>query len=150
MSEVTTIKSGIKSRISSVLGSSYKELAFTLDLEKNSYKGNEKRYGVLAGTIGEQDEGVVGKITVIQGFLIRLTDGYASSQINDEDRIAISDGLMNSALTIYKDLINTQAGTPSLVTQVVNEMVTESVGPLGSKNIVGIDMNISIMYRKLL
>ena len=150
MSEVTDIKAGIKSICVSTLGSSYSELSYTMDVEKNNFKGNTNRYGVLAGALDQNEgRGCMGKYTVDQVYTIKFTDSYGSKPTSDEAQVATIDDLLNKALVLYKNLVNNQAGAPSVVTMVENLRILEPKSIEGS-NLVVITMEINITYRKVL
>lgn len=149
MSEIDTIKSGLKTRIAAVLGSYYSELDYTNEVERNNFKGNAKRYGVLAGGLLENEaRGCTGKYTVDQSYIVKLTDNFIPSVLDDDNRIASIDNLLNKSLALYKDFLNSQAGASSLVTLVSDLVIDEP--ELLDNNIVLITMNITITYRKAL
>ena len=125
--EVSQILDGIKTRLQAVLGSEYTELGFIIDVSKNPFKGATKRYGILAGDIVEvEDSGVTGAYTVEQDFKIKLTNKHATSQAGDSSRRSTMVDLLEKSLLIYKDLVTTRVGVPTLVLRVLDGMATES------------------------
>ncbi len=149
MAEINTLKTGIKSRIVATLGSAYSELSYNLDIAKNNFKGNTNRYGVLAGPLTENESrGVIGKYTVDQLFVITFTDSWGNKPTNDDAEVSTLDAMMENTLTLYKDLVNTQAGSPSLVT-LVSDFSVEAPEIIDG-NIATIVMSITITYRKTL
>ena len=149
MTEIATLKSGIETRVAGVLGVTYSELAHILEVEKNSFKRNAKRYGVLGLSISQNEgAGVMGKYTVDQVWTIKQTDSFANKQITDTNQISAIDVLMQNTLDIYKDLCNSQAGSPALVTQLNNLSVEDP--EVIDDNIVVVTMSFLITYRKLL
>ncbi len=148
--EVATITASINTRTAAVLGSSYSELAFLNEIEKNNFKGANQRYGTQALAISSAEEkGVLGSFTVDQVFEISLTDFYASEQTGDSDRINKGIALLDQALLIYKDLINNRAGSPSIVIK-TGDVSTSDPEYLTEDNVVVIKMQVLVTYRKQL
>ena len=151
MSEITTLVSGINTRVAAVLGSSYSELGYIADVSDNSFKGASKRYGVIAGDLDqvETSAGVLGSYTIIQEFVIKVTDRWATSQAGDGSKRETMISLLEKCLLIYKDLINSKAGSPGTVLNVLDGMSTASTYH-EEDNVCEATMNIQILYRKLL
>ena len=150
MNEVTTIKQGIKTRLSTVLGSSYTEMSHTVNVEDNNVKGNSQRYGVIAGPLSQsEDSGTIGFFTVDQTFTIKLINTYSTKPTSDSAQTDAQDELMDLALEIFKDLKNERAGSPALVMQTMNLEVDDPEVIEGSKVAV-ITFNVTIKYRKRL
>ena len=150
MSEVSTIKAGIKTRVASVLGGTYSELPHTIDIEKNNLRANSLGYGVLAGPLLQDESfGVIRAYSVSQSFTIKITDTFNTKPTEDADRTQTLDDLMDKALDIHKDLINTRAGTASLVIH-VTDLELEETEVFEKSNVAVIIMNVTIKYRKAL
>ena len=148
MSEVTTIKAAVKARVASVLGSSYSELPHAIDVEKNNFRSNSLGYGVLSGAISQDEAfGVLKSYSVNQAFTIKITDTFKTKPTDDSDRQTTIDNLMDKVLNIYKDLINTRAGAPSLVIQVA-DLELDDPEVFEDSNVAVVTMNITIKYRK--
>ena len=145
---VVTIKSGIETRCQAVLGSSYQPLSYVLNVEKNNFKGNTNRFGVIGGSL-EQNEGrgCTGRYTVDQTFTIKFTDSFGQKPTSDTAIVDTMDSMMDNALLLYKDLVNTNAGTPSIVIMVSDLSID---APETVDNIVVVTMNVTITYRKAL
>lgn len=148
---VSTLTTGIETRVAAVLGGGYSELGFVEDVTRNSFKGASQRYGVLAGDISqvETSAGVLGSYTVIQDFVVKVTDRWASNQAGDSDKRAVMEALMEKCLLIYKDLINNKAGSPSVVLNVLDGMSAEGTYH-EDDGVAETAMNIQILYRKTL
>jgi len=148
MAEISTIVTGIKTRIASVLGSTYSELSHTNEVDKNSFKGATKRYGVEAGDIVQVEEkGVLGKFTVEQAFKIKLTDDYTSSQISDSSKLTTANGLIEKQLSIFADLTSSRCGASSLVIQTTSLSVDEPEY-LDDTNVILVTATVAVTYRK--
>ena len=126
--EITTLVSGINTRVQAVLGSSYTELGYILDVSDNPSKGSAKRFGVLAGDLNqvETSAGVLGSYTVTQDFIVKVTDKSATSQAGDSSKRSVMISLLEKSLLIYKDLVKTKAGSPGIVLNVLDGMTTEN------------------------
>lgn len=150
MNEITDLVTGIETRVALVLGGDYSSLPFTYDVPRNSFRSSKKRYGVLAGDIEEVDyTGVLGSLTVLQTFTVKVTDNYTPSQTMDGSQKTVTIGLMEKCLAIFKDLINTKAGTPSLVLNLQDGMSTVSTF-YEDENVAEATMDFQVLYRKLL
>ena len=148
MSEVSTIKAAIKTRVAAVLGGSYSELPHVLDVDKNNFKSNSKGYGVLSGAISQDETfGVLKSYSVNQSFIIKITDSFNTKPTDDSDRQTTFDDLMDKALNIHKDLINTRAGAPNTVIH-VTDLELEEPEILEGSNTASLAINVTIKYRK--
>lgn len=147
-SAVTTLVAAIKTRTATVLGSSYKELSYSQDLAKNSFKGANNRYGVLPLGFAEDDGiGRLGHITTTQTFQVVLTNGYRQSHGSDATKIAAVIALQDLTIDLYKDYINTKVGAPTIVV-IAKELIVEDPEYLEDDSIVAVRMNFSITYRR--
>lgn len=147
MAEVDTIKTGMKTRIAAVLGSTYNELDHSIDVEKNTFKGNSLRFGVLSGPVIQNElAGVLKSFTVDQTYVVKLTDTFSTASTNDTDRTDTLDDLTENMLLIYKDFINTRAGAPSIVIQVL-DLSIEDPEIIDKGNVAVITMTLTIKYR---
>lgn len=148
MSEVSTITTNLKSLIGTFLGSSYSELAHATDVEKNTFKGSTKRYGVLPKTFNEVD-GVINYSTMDHFFNIVLTDDYGGNPLSDIDKQTKTIALQEKAFSLYKEIVNTKAGTPAIVIH-TTELVVAEPEYLEDDHIVVITSTVKIKYRKQL
>lgn len=146
--EITDLVSGINTRVKAVLGSEYSELGNIIDVSDNPSKGASKRYGVIAGDIDqtEASAGLLGSFTVTQDFIIKVTGKYATSQAGDSSQRTVMISLLEKCLLIYKDLVKTKAGSPSIVLNVLDGMSTENTYH-ESDNVCEATMSIQILYR---
>jgi len=111
---IANIISNTKTRISAVLGNTYTELAYSNNVSKNSFKGNFKRYGLLAGEVNEIS-GTNRYSTMEQSFEIILTDSYINTAMSDAMEVSKGPVLQELAYSVYRDLIKTRCGNSSVV-----------------------------------
>jgi hypothetical protein len=109
MGTVSSLVTSIKTRAASVLGGTYSEIAYVNDIKKNSFKGNEKRYGVIAKD-GDQIDGVNRHITIEQTFEVVLTDNFMNTSMSDSAQQVTNATLQDLCVDIYKDLASTKCG----------------------------------------
>lgn len=145
MNNIVTITAGIKTRTAAVLGVEYGELPYVVDVTKNNYKSNTKRYGVRALTATEVSS-VTKFVTQLQSFEIILTDSYYQSKLDDSNAVQTAHSLQDSILDIYKDLINTKAGEPGFVMNVTNLIINEPEYIEESK-VVLIRAQVAVLHR---
>jgi len=150
MAEISTIVTGIETRVAAVLGSSYSEMAYIANPNDNSFRGSSNKYGVQAGDITQsEDKGVTRSFTVTQNFHIKLTTDYASSNTGDSVKLAAEVTLLEKHLEIYKDLVNTRCGASSTVIQTLDLSVDEPEY-LDDNNVILTTGSVSVVYRKAL
>lgn len=145
---VSTITSGIATRASAVLGSSYVALAFVEDVSRNNFKGDLKGYGVLAGDI-TQVQGTTNNLTVTQQFQLKIADRWKPSQTGDSNKRELIQDLQEKCLLVYKDLIKTKAGSPTLVMNILEGMYTETT-LIEADGVLEMRMLFDVHYRKYL
>lgn len=121
--------------MSTHLGSSYKELAYLENIEKNSFRTNNDRYGCRA-LIATEIGGVNKSTTLSQSFEIVITKGYKESMISDSEQITKSYDTREQILGIYKNLINNRAGVPTSVMNVYGLIIEEPEYLEGEKVVV--------------
>lgn len=140
----TSLTASIKGRIAAVLGGSYSELAYVNDLSKNSFKGNFKRYGLLAKSMTEVSS-VTKYVTIDQTFELTLVDSFINTAMSDSLEVVKGPALQDLAYDIYRDLISTKAGSPSSVL-IVYEFSVDSPNTIEDKVVV-IKAQFNIKYR---
>ncbi len=118
------IRDSVESEVATELGEGFSKLSYLEDIEKNSFRTQNNRYGVRALTATES-EGVTKSVRLTQSFEVVLTKGYFQSTINDSKQIEKSLDSRENLLDIYKRLVNTKAGLPSVVLNVTNLTVNE-------------------------
>lgn len=147
-SEISTIKSGIETRIETTL-SDFSELNHGLTIEKNTKNSLNNKYVVIPDVIQTNfTNGTLGWITVNQTFIVKLTKEFKTNQINDSSKQNIAIELMQKhCFDLYKDLVNTRAGASSIIIN-IDDMNIET--PEFIDNAAVLTMDFVVTYRKQL
>ena len=148
MAEIADITASLKSLVATHLGATYKELAHATVIEKNTFKGGSKRYGVLPTSLDEVD-GVLCFATVDQQFNIILTDSYGGKSLSDSDKQTKTIALQELIFSLYKEIKNTKAGSPSIVIH-TNDLTLLEPTYLEDDHVIVITGTVTIKYRKQL
>ena len=143
--EMTQIKNALLSEISTELGASYKQLAYVVDIAKNSFKTSNDRYGVRALNAGATP-GVTKTVTMLQSFEVVLTKGYIQSSIDDTEQVSKSYELRESAFDIFRNAVNNKVALSSVVMYVSNLQVSEPEY-LEDDKVVIMRCTMDILYR---
>lgn len=139
------IRDAVETEVSAELGASYSKLAYIEDVQKNSFRTNNNRYGIRALALSEIS-GVTKFATFDQVFEVVLTKGYGESSIDDEKQIQAAFDLRAVALDIYKRLVNNKGGDPASVMQ-VDDLQIAVPEYLESDKVVIIRASMNITYR---
>jgi hypothetical protein len=132
MSNVSTILTQLASEVGALL-SDYSELDYVYDVEKNTFRTGQRRYGIgVEG--GLSVDGTIKSITIDQTFFIKLTDCTANRSSDSSERVAIS-SLYDDFETIQKNIFQKKLGIPSVVL-VVSELDMESPEKVGDNTIM--------------
>jgi len=142
---INDLLAGIKTRVSTVLGSEFSELPFLIDVSQNNFNQNHNRYGVIPQASFETDS-VTKYVTMEQVFQVVLTKAFIDDGISDADKQAKRTELQDLFLDIYKDLINTKAGVPSIVMN-ITDLNVEDAEYLDEEKVVVMKASINILYR---
>jgi len=126
MSNISTIFAGVKVAVAASVGIDCQQLTHTADLEKNTFTGSEKRWGLLPAAASEV-LGNTNNNTVSQGFRLILTDGFVTSEYGDSAVIDKSVELIGRLEAVYKHIILNKAGAPSVVKFVGNFATSETL-----------------------
>lgn len=110
---VEQINDGIKSTVATAVGVDWSELNYVIDVEKNDFKTNRKRYGVHPLEM-DTVPGILKHYNVDHVFEVILTHDYIN-MVNDTDQRAKTFLLYDKFDEIYKDLFRTKAGLPAIV-----------------------------------
>lgn len=149
MGTTTDLISSIKTRMITVLGPDFSELSNVTEIEKNSFKGSDKRYGVLANQADEVP-GTTCHLTIDQEFEITLTNGfYSNVKASDLDKRTKTLELQDLIKEVYRDLKSSKAGRPDLVIHTLELSVQEPVF-LEENHVVAITATFTLKYRYLL
>lgn len=118
------IKEAMETEIQTELGISYKPLAYVENVQKNSLRTSSERFGVRV-LFGSQVPGVTRYYTITQSFEVVLSKGYIESALDDSEQVTKAFDNRENLLAIYKRLVNTKCGIPSLVMNVFNLNIAE-------------------------
>lgn len=118
------IRDALELEIASELGASYKKLAYLEEVEKNSFRTNEKRYGVRALSANEVP-GVTKNVHITQTFEIVLTQAYLNSNLDDLGQIEKAYDNQRIVLDLYKRFVNNKGGLPLKILNIQNLSVAE-------------------------
>lgn len=141
---VADILTGIKAIVVDELGSAYKELPFSVDVQKNRFAGGTKAYAAWAGVINEAAS-VNGYVTFDQSFQLKLTETFGAGQIGDAQQRAAALDLFNRMEAIYVRIASEKAGVPSRV-MIVQRMSAQPVEFIDS-NVAVLTATFDIKYR---
>lgn len=92
----------------------YQKLKYVYDVQKNTFKGNPKKYGVRPLGASETD-GVIRASTLDQNFQIILTDNYVNAQDNDQGLQDTVKDLFSKMNDLEKQLFKSKLGLSSIV-----------------------------------
>lgn len=113
------ITTAVKLAVNSVMGAEYKEMAYSNDISLNSFRNCQTQFAVQARDLF-QTESVTKFLTFSQTFGVVLTKGYGGGELTDEESVEASFELRQKMLELYVHLVNTKAGLPSRVMNVVD------------------------------
>lgn len=123
---IRQIFNGTKARLQAVLGTDYQPLTHVVNIESNKFKGCAKRFGVVpqgqSEFLGETKAN-----TSTQQIKIILTDSYVTSVLNEDDIIEKMLSINDKLESIFRDLVLTKCGAPSVVVWCGNFSIETSV-----------------------
>jgi len=141
---IDTIITNMKTQIAAVI-TDYSELKLAYNVEDNSKLATSKTYSVLP-TGAAETEGVLRHFTMDQSIIIQLTDDYIAKKTDDSTKRQIVIDLMDNALNIYKDMVNSKCGTPASVKNVRDLSIEDPIF-FENDDTVQLNMNFTITYR---
>ena len=143
---VEQIKDAMETRLSTVLGTSYRELDYKRDIEKNSTKAKTNGYGVLVGEAAPSDDTVNRVFQFDHTYTVVLTDHVVRKRTErDQETAALK--LTTAMNSIYKDLQQTRLGLPSVVIQVQHPTIEEREVLEGGSTVV-LRASFPVIYRQ--
>ncbi len=144
---VEQINDGLKARVAAVLGATYSEMDYVLNVELNAFVGNEKRYGVRP-LGGSATDGITAHYNAVQTFEIILTHDYVNRD-DDTDQRAKSFLLFDAHDDLLKDILLKKAGVPSIVLSVESFNYPDPEF-LDEENVAIQRMQLEVRYRQSL
>lgn len=148
MNEIQDLTTSIKTQTLAVLGSTFKEAPYGIDLLKNNFKNATRIFSVLPQGILDTDT-VTRSITYDQDFKIQISDSYINKAANDSIQQTTTITLLQIAIDIYRDLVDTKCGLAGVCLNVTDLDIDDPIHDLESK-IVIIDMEFTVKYRILI
>lgn len=145
---VSQIRSAIETRLSTVLGVTYSELDYKLDVLKNNFRSKKKGYGCIQGDIFNVT-GPLKHVTVDQTFTVILTDDFVNVSKNDANAITVAETLADKMNDIYVDLQQTKIGLATIILNIVLDSVDEPEYDF-EDNIAIVRGNFTVKYRTVL
>jgi len=138
----------IKVRVAAVLGGSYSEAPYQIDIERNSDGNQDNVYSVMH--LGIIDSTTVTRsVTYDQEFQIQATSVWINAMMSDSEQMTASIALQDNVRDIYEDLVNTQCGLPGTCLIVRGLNMDEPEYDEDSKMVL-ITMTFVAKYRKLI
>ena len=145
MSSVSSIKTSIKTALVTYLGNTYKELSFTEDVSQNNWNQIDKGYAVR-DVSGSEISGVNRAYTMNLVCEIILSGRYYDTSIDDTRLVSLKDDLVGKVLDIYKIMINTKAGSPTIVMNITGANIPEVENDTDAKILVQ-KIQFNVIYR---
>lgn len=143
---VKQIREGFESTITTTLPT-FSLLDHKFDLEKNNFRNNDQRFGVLVEG-GANAIPILKHYTIGRSFVVRLAQGYNAKQKNDTLQQAAQDTLEDAIDEISKAAITTKLGLPSIVLDVT--IINISPPEFDIEHLASIDVEYIIKYRNRL
>lgn len=143
---VTDLVAAIKLRAADVLGSGYSEIGFAMDVSKNTFNGNKKRFGVVPGSANEISS-ITRYSTISQTFELILTDSFINKPLSDSEQQSRASTLQDLAFDVYRNLILTRCGSPVTCIN-VSEFNLSEPETLDQEKVVVQRARFSVIYRQ--
>src|SRR5690554_6307573 len=106
---VKDIVDAVSGTVAEVLGPTFSPLQYTLNVEDNTFRGANSRYGVTPRAANQSDESTA-SLFVDQDFQITLTDGYITTAgRGDAPAINQAATLQTIMQTVYTELVRVKA-----------------------------------------
>lgn len=147
MNEVNSLVSSLTSLCDSFLGTDYSELKQKHEVELNTFKGSNKKYGVISGDISGTS-GATCFVTVDQEFTINITNSYVSVTTSDSSKDNAIIELQDISLELYNEIIKTKANNPSIV--MIIDSLSSTIEELEEDKVIVNKLRFTIKYRKAL
>lgn len=145
---VKQINDAFESTIATVLPSTYNELSYKLDVSKNSFLGNDKRYGVVPRQALPTDT-IIKHYTMEHSFDVLLTHGFKNITKDDGDQRLKTFELYTQMDEILKIAISSKLGLTSIITNIRDALIEEPLY-LPGEDVVVLRATLIIQYRQAL
>ena len=122
--EILDINNSVEAKMQAILGVQYKILQYKEEVSQNSFTGSMKRFASRA-TETSEIETVTKFVTFNQGYELIIVDSYYESNIDDSGKSSTMYDMKGKILDIFKELVNSRAGLPSVVLNVESLSMSE-------------------------
>lgn len=148
MNIVEQINDAMTSRIATVLGVNYQELNYIINVSKNNFKSNAKRYGVrpLAATTAST---ITRVYTLDHEFEVVLSHDYIPNPANDQDQRDKTFLLFDKMDEIFKDLFCSKAGLNNIILNIDEINMAEPEYSV-AESVVILRSKLRVKYRQAL
>jgi hypothetical protein len=143
--QVDDIINALLAEVSAELGGSYSQLAYVENVEQNSFRTNNDRYGIRARA-ASQVPGVTKMVTLTQQFELILTKGYYVSNLDDNNKVSTAQTAIGLVFDIYKRFVVNRGGLPLVILNINNLLVSEP-SYLDESKVSVIRATLDITYR---
>lgn len=144
---VEQIITGVKAVAVAQLGSTYREIPFVYEVEKNNVRTAHLGYG-LRPLAADFTTSVNRSYALDHRFELILTNSVARTDSNAQHLTALNT-MYDQADEIFKDLVQTKVGLPTLVLNVFDPSLSEPE-LLDENKIVILRMQFTVKYRSSL
>lgn len=141
---VEGINDDLKTVVTNSVGAGWSELDHVYDLEKNSFRTNFQRYGVIPDS-AVQSLSISKYYTMEQNFIVILTDRYMDRSRNDTDKKATVFTLFNKMDEIFKEAYLTRINNANVVN--IKELAMDTPEFLEEEKMVVLRATFTIIYR---
>ena len=139
---VSSILTSLEAQVATVLGADWSELDYSYNLEANSNKSLEKKYGVGASS-GSSVDGTTKALTVDFGFFIVLTRCFVNRSDDANERAMLSD-MYDQFDNINETIFQKKLNNANIL--VVSSLDYEEPTTVGDQGL-SLKVNVTIKYR---
>ncbi len=144
---VKDIREAVETRITTVLGATWKPLKHKFDLTKNNFKNSDKRFGVIA-LEGPPGISILKNYTVNRTFVVTFLTGFTQINRDDTNQQEALDTLESALDEVLVDLINSKAGSPANVLNISLLGIDEP--DFSIEHVTFVNLTLNIAYKRLL
>ena len=139
---LSSIITSLNNAVSDVLGGDWQELQYVYELEDNSFRSGESRYGVGANA-GNSVAGTNKAITLDFGLFVVLTKTFVNRSNDENERASLSD-IYDQFDSINENVFQKKLNNANiLVVQDISYDAPERI----DKGTIAVKVNFTIKYR---
>ena len=147
MTDINDLITSIKTRVSTVLGVSYSEAGYGIDISKNSKGNTNNVYTVLPQSLVSSTT-VTRSVTIDQEFMVKVSKEFINQKMSDSQQRTAEITLMQLGVDIYVDLVDTKCGLAGTCLNVTSLDIDDPL--VISNNVASIEMSFIVKYRTLI